>query len=129
MHELSIAQSIIHIVERHIKKNQVEHVRVVRLQIGEASGIKVDALQWSFSLLAELLPQLQGAYLQIEQIPHRAYCQQCQQDFAVKEYIPRCPQCNEWSADILSGTELQILEMETDEPTWEEEERTEACLE
>lgn len=112
MHELAIAQSIVEVVEEHASASQATCVKWVRLQVGEASGVVADALISSFEMLASLSPLLAGARLAIERVPHRARCQRCEREFAIQNCIPRCPHCEEWSADILSGTELQILEME-----------------
>lgn len=112
MHELAIAQSIVDVVEQHARASQAGCVKWVRLQVGEASGVVADALSYSFEMLAALSPLLVGSRLTIEGVPHRAHCRQCRQEFFIQNCIPRCPLCEEWSADILSGTELQILEME-----------------
>jgi hydrogenase nickel incorporation protein HypA/HybF len=112
MHELALVQSIVDIVEQQANARQAARVKMVRLQVGEASGVVADALTYSFEILANLSPILEGARLTIESVPHRAHCQQCKREFSVQNCIPRCPLCEEWSADILSGTELQILEME-----------------
>lgn len=112
MHELAIAQSIIDVVEERARACQAAQVRRVRLQVGDASGIVAEALTGSFELLAGLSSLLEGAHLMIDRIPHRARCRQCEREFAVKNFVPLCPLCQEWSSDILSGTECQILEME-----------------
>lgn len=112
MHELAIAQSIVEVVEQRASECQATRVKNVRLQIGEASGIVVDSLSFSFEMLTGLSPRLEGARLRIESVPHRAYCRHCAREFAVQQFIPRCPACAEWSAEVLSGTELQILDME-----------------
>jgi hydrogenase nickel incorporation protein HypA/HybF len=112
MHELAIAQSIVDVVEQRASECRATHVKGVRLQIGEASGIFLDSLTFSFEMLTGLSPLLEGARLLIETVPHRAHCRHCGQEFAIEQFVPRCPLCAEWSAEILSGTELHILEME-----------------
>ena len=112
MHELAIAQSIVDIVEQRASECQAVRVKGVRLQVGEASGVATDSLVSSFEMLADLSPLLTGARLQIYALPHRAHCRHCAREFVVKNFVPQCPLCSEWSAEILSGTELQILEME-----------------
>ena len=112
MHELAIAQSIVEVVEQRASECQATRVKGVRLQIGEASGIVADSLSFSFEMLTGLSPRLEGARLLIESVPHRAYCRHCAREFAVRQFVPCCPICEEWSAEILSGTELQILDME-----------------
>ncbi|WP_069804199.1 hydrogenase maturation nickel metallochaperone HypA/HybF [Thermogemmatispora onikobensis] len=112
MHELALAESIIEVVEARAEECGVQRVRTVHLRVGEASGVLVEALQTAFVMLASLSPALAGARLAIEIVPHRAWCEPCAQAFAVVDYIARCPACGTWSARILSGTELQILDME-----------------
>jgi hydrogenase nickel incorporation protein HypA/HybF len=112
MHELAIAQSIVEVVEQHASECRAARVKCVRLQVGEASGIVADSLQFSFTMLAELSPILAGARLTIASTPHRAHCRQCAREFAVQHFVPQCPTCATWSAEIVSGTELQILDME-----------------
>jgi hydrogenase nickel incorporation protein HypA/HybF len=112
LHELSIAQSIVEAVEVKATGLSATRVKGVRLRIGEASGIVTDSLTFCFEMLASSDPVLAGAQLQIEDVPHRARCHRCDQEFAVVNYIAQCPTCQEWSSDIISGTELLVLEME-----------------
>lgn len=112
MHELAIAQSIVDVVEQHARQCQATRVNEVRLQIGEASGIVADSLTFSFEILAGASPLLEHASLLIERVPHRAYCHNCAHEFLVERFVPCCPRCAEWSTDILSGTELQVIDME-----------------
>lgn len=115
MHELSIAQSIVDAIEEKAVACNAEHVKSVRLRIGEASSIVTDSLTFCFEMLTDLDPTLKGAQLSIDSVPHRARCHTCDKEFSVINFVPQCPVCQEWSNDIVSGTELQILEMEFEE--------------
>lgn len=112
MHELAIAQSIVDAVETRATECNATRVKGVRLKIGEASGIVADSLSFCFEMLASLDPMLTGAQLLIDNVPHRAWCRHCEKDFAVTNFVAECPTCQEWSDTIISGTELQILDME-----------------
>ena len=112
MHELAIAQSIVDAVETRATECNATRVKGVRLKIGEASGVVPDSLSFCFEMLASLDPILTGAQLLIDTLPHRAWCRHCKQEFAVVDFIAQCPTCQEWSNEIISGTELQILDME-----------------
>ena len=112
MHELAIAQSIVDVVEQRATECNATHVKSVRLKIGEASGIVADLLNFSFEMLTSLDPILAGAQLLIDSVPHRAWCRHCAQEFSVINFVAQCPSCKEWSNEIVSGTELQILDME-----------------
>lgn len=112
MHELSIAQSIVDTVEAQAIAHNAARVKSVRLRIGEASGIVIDSLTFCFEMLTNLDSALTGAQLLIDPIPYKARCRRCDQEFPVIDFVPQCPVCEERSNDIVSGTELQILEME-----------------
>lgn len=114
MHELSIAQSIAEAVEAQASERNAQSVRYVRLKVGDASGVETDSLTFCFEMLASDNTLLAGAQLLIDKLPHRAHCRYCATDFTVKNFIAQCPTCQEWSDEIISGTELQVVEMEID---------------
>ncbi len=112
MHELAIAQSIVEAVEAKAVECNAARVKSVRLKVGEASGIVGDSLAFSFEMLTSMAPVLTGAHLLIDSVPHRALCRHCDSEFAVVNYVALCPTCQEWSSEVVSGTELQIMELE-----------------
>lgn len=115
MHEFAIAQSIFEVVSEQAVAHHAARVQAVNLKIGEAHGIVLDSLAFSFEMLASTEPTLVGAHLRVETVPYRAHCQQCASDFPVLNFVAQCPVCHHWSEDIVSGTEFQIcaLELET----------------
>jgi hydrogenase nickel incorporation protein HypA/HybF len=114
VHELSVAQSIVDAVEKRASECNAARVKSVSLRIGEAIGVVTDSLTFCFEMLAGLEPLTAGAVLEIEIVPHRARCRQCDIDFPVRNFIAQCPVCKELSSEIVSGTEFQVLEMEID---------------
>lgn len=112
MHELSIAQSIVEAVETKATECNATHVKGVRLKIGEANSIVIDSLTFCFEMLTSLEPTLAGAQLLIDTVPHRARCRHCNKEFAIVNFVAQCPTCQEWSSEVISGNELQIIEME-----------------
>jgi hydrogenase nickel incorporation protein HypA/HybF len=112
MHELAIAQSIVQIVETRAAECHATQVKGVRLRIGEAIGVVTDSLTFCFEMLTSLDPTLAGAQLSIDTVPHQAQCHRCAREFPVVNFIAQCPVCKEWSSEVVSGNELQILEME-----------------
>ncbi len=112
MHELAIAESIFEAVEARATECNAARVKSVRLKIGEASSIVIDSLTFCFEMLIDLDPLLSGAQLLVDTVPHRARCRHCDKEFAVMNFVAQCPTCQEWSDEIVSGTEMQIVEME-----------------
>lgn len=112
MHELAIAQSIVEMLDERAQTCQARRVKNVRLCIGEANGVVIDSLTFCFDMLTSLNPSLTGAQLVIDIRPHRAYCCSCHKEFPVLHFVAQCPLCEQWSSDIVSGTEFQVVEME-----------------
>ena len=117
MHELAIAESIADVVATRAAACHASRVKSVRLRIGEASGIVSESLTFCFEMVTSADPMLAGARLAIEPMPHRARCRNCDADFPVVSFVAQCPTCGEWSGEIVSGTELQVLDMEIDSPS------------
>ena len=114
MHELSIAQSIVETVLREMEQRNLNEVRAIGLRIGALSGVMVEALQFSYDVIVKETP-LERTRLEIEQVPVRARCNACGNEFQVDEPFFLCPACNSGDVDVLSGQELDIAYLEVDE--------------
>ena len=113
MHELAIAEQIVQVVMTQVETHAIEHVTSVHIQVGEATGVVGDSLTFSFEMIASSTPELSGAQLLIDSVPYRAKCRQCHKEFHVKHFIVQCPTCETWDADVISGKEFKVLDMET----------------
>jgi len=107
MHELAIMESVVDAVIERV--GDVKVVRVL-LEIGKLSGVVPDALRFCFDLATEETP-LEGAALEIVEIPGRARCLQCLADVDLEDQIALCV-CGSANLDFLSGQELRIREVE-----------------
>jgi hydrogenase nickel incorporation protein HypA/HybF len=112
MHELAIAQSIVEVVDESATAHHAARVQSVSLRIGEAHAVMVDSLTFCFEMLTNADPVLNGAQLKLETVPHRARCQQCNDEFVIRNFVAQCPRCQTWSNEIVSGLEFQVFAME-----------------
>jgi hydrogenase nickel incorporation protein HypA/HybF len=72
MHEMSLAESILQIVEETAARQDFRRVTEVRLEIGALSGVEVDAL--SFCLDVVLKGSVaDGARIELERVPAIAW--------------------------------------------------------
>jgi len=113
MHEMSIAQSLITILEEEMEKHGVRSLKSVRLHIGQMSAIVPDALSFCFQVITEGTA-LEGARLDMEMIPLRGFCRDCGKEFEIKEYAFVCPECASTKIEAISGQDLSIVEMEVE---------------
>lgn len=112
MHELSIALSIIEGVEEELVQHRNSSVVRVYLRVGPLSGVVKDALLFSYDLACEGTP-LEGSRLEIEESPVILYCAACAQERpAISVQHLSCAVCDTPSADIRSGSELEVFALE-----------------
>lgn len=117
MHELSLAQSIVEIVQQHLPAGGAR-VEAVRVRIGEMAGVVADSLEFCFGALVQQTT-LQNARLLIEAVPLACACRDCKKNFHPEYFDFRCPACGGGKVEILSGRELQVVEIELEEKTVE----------
>jgi hydrogenase nickel incorporation protein HypA/HybF len=113
MHEVSIAQGLLQIVLDEVKKHSISKVRVVKLKIGELTGVQASALTFCFELLTKDTP-VEGADLKIDIVPIKAKCLDCEHVFIAEDYSFFCPACSGFRVELVSGRELHVHEIEGD---------------
>ncbi len=115
MHELSIAQSIVEMVQQHVPPSDWDRVVAVRLKVGVLSGVVSDSLEFSFQAITSDT-SFRRARLEIESIPFRIQCNACQTTTVSESGFAVCSQCGSVETKILSGSELHVSEIELEEP-------------
>jgi hydrogenase nickel incorporation protein HypA/HybF len=113
MHELSIAQSLLGIVEDESKKHGASRVTRVCIRVGALSAIVPESLTFSFEVLSEKTIA-EGAGLDIEIVPARGKCRACNIEFEVDGFLSFCPECGGVVGEIVSGKELEISHIEVE---------------
>jgi hydrogenase nickel incorporation protein HypA/HybF len=114
MHELSIAQSILSIVENAAPQNPDATITSVKLQIGELSGIELEALKFALSITKNDTI-LKDAEFDIEIVRGEAECPHCKTVFPMHYYGASCPSCNNYFITVLKGREMKVLNIVVDE--------------
>jgi hydrogenase nickel incorporation protein HypA/HybF len=107
MHELSIAMSIIEIVEEQAKIAGEEKVQEIELDIGKASGVVVEALRFSLEEAVNA-SIMKDSTVRINEIPSVFKCLACGFEFEPEDVISPCPECGHLFSDVISGKELKI---------------------
>lgn len=108
MHELSIIQSILDTTLAALqKRGGNDAIEAIELQIGELAGIELSTLKflWPVAVGDTLLAD---AALQIEHIPGKANCSDCEAAFAIRHFYEPCPACGSHFLKITQGEELRI---------------------
>jgi hydrogenase nickel incorporation protein HypA/HybF len=112
MHELSIALQLVDLAcERAAALGDVR-VDAVFIRVGPFSGVVKDALMFCFDSAARG-SAIEGARLEIEEVPVVAFCPRCGSARQLAGPQRRhCPVCDEPTPDIVAGNELELTALE-----------------
>lgn len=115
MHELSIAMSIIEIVEEEADRLALSKIQGVHLKLGALSGVVKEALLSAYELAREG-SRVEGASLIIQEVPIVIYCQACDCESAVESIQHLCcRRCGTLSSEIVRGQEMELVGIEVEQ--------------
>ncbi len=113
MHEMSLCEGILQIIETEAKNKQFNKVKQIVLDIGVLSGVEIHALEFAFEVI------MQGtiaekATLTINEIKAQAWCMPCAETVTINQRYDACPLCNSHQLQVCSGDEMKIKELEVE---------------
>jgi hydrogenase nickel incorporation protein HypA/HybF len=112
MHELSIAMSIVEMVEEEAAAHGNARVEVVHVRLGLLSGVVKEALVSSYEM-ASAATVLEGSRLVIEEVPVEVFCPACdaRRTIASIQWMC-CPECGTATSEVVQGKELEVVSLE-----------------
>lgn len=111
MHEMSLCEGILQIIEDQSRANSFNRVKRLRLEIGRLSGVEISALRFGFDVVMRGSPA-EGAELEIIELPGKAYCFGCGETVEVDTRLSSCPKCKGNQLTPAGGDEMRIKDME-----------------
>ena len=117
MHEMSLVQSIMNIVEEERDRHKLDRVVRVTLMNGRLAGAVTDALEFAWEALRQGT-EFEDCELKVVEVPLKVVCGRCGKDFEPEDtlYMP-CPHCGlEFGHQVVEGKELYVANIEADEP-------------
>ncbi len=113
MHEMSIAQSLMDLIEDEARREGFAHVRRVRLKLGALGHVEPAALLFCFDAVARGTVA-QGASLDVETVPGAGWCPRCHRSVAIAQRYDLCPSCGQSHVQMTTGDELRLAELEVE---------------
>lgn len=111
MHELSICEGIVQMLQEQAELQHFSSVKTVWLEIGQFAGVEPSALRFGFDAVARG-SIAEGARLEIIDVPGQAWCLACAKQISVKQRSDACPECGSYQLQVTGGEELRIKELE-----------------
>jgi len=111
VHEVSIMMSILDLAIEEARANSAEKIQNISLEVGEKSGVVIDALEFAFEVVTKN-SMADGATLKIHSIPYQGQCVVCGHQFICQDFLV-CNKCGNFGK-IISGQELRIKSIEVE---------------
>ena len=111
MHEMSLAESVLQLVEETASREKAQRVRRVVLEIGRLSSVDSAAIRFCFEAVSRD-SIAQDAGLEIVVTPGVGWCMPCRAEVAMTESYGACPRCGSYQVQPTGGTEMRVREIE-----------------
>jgi hydrogenase nickel incorporation protein HypA/HybF len=111
MHEMSLAEGILQLVEETARREQSARVTAVCLEIGRLASVEVESLRFCFDAVVRD-SVADGAKLEIVEVPGAGWCMDCDAPVAMADRLGACPQCGNYRVQVTGGTEMRVKEIE-----------------
>lgn len=113
MHEMTIAESLVEMIEAEAGRDGFRRVRRIGVQLGALGHVEPDALLFCFDAAASGSVAA-GARLDIEIVAGSGWCPRCQTTVAIGQRYDLCPLCGQSHVEMRAGDELRLTELEVE---------------
>ncbi len=113
MHEMSLAENVLQIIEESARTQNFRRVRTVVLEIGALAAVEPDAMRFCFDAVTHG-SIAEGARLEILDKPGEGWCAECGKTVLLCERLGLCPKCGGARVEITGGNEMRIKELEVE---------------
>ena len=110
MHEMSLCQNMMKIIEQECEKQDVSQVTDLWLEIGVLSCVEKSSLEFCFEIICRGTVA-DGCKLHFIDVPAQAWCWQCSTMVELSTTQASCPHCGGTHFQMQQGNELRIKEM------------------
>lgn len=111
MHEMSLAEGVLDLVEYRARREGCHRVKTVRLEIGKLSGVEPEAIRFCFDAVASGT-MAEGAALDIVEQDGRAWCFDCGRLMKLAARSDPCPGCGGFRLRMDEGVAMRVKELE-----------------
>ena len=113
MHEMTLAESVLDVIEDYASREGCLRVKTVRLEIGKLSSVEPEAMRFCFDAVAHGT-LAEGAVLDIIELDGSAWCFDCKRQVPVEARTDPCVACGGFSLQVTEGTLMRVKEMEVE---------------
>jgi len=113
MHEMSLAEGIVQLVEDAARADGCTRVKAVWLEIGQLAAVEKEALRFCFDAVTRD-GIAEGARLEIIETAGQGWCMKCEANVVVTALYEACPICGSYQIEVTGGNEMRVKEFEVE---------------
>jgi len=113
MHEMSLVESVVEILQEEARRQAFARVRTVWLEVGALSHCDPEALAFCFDVVTRG-SLAEGARLEILRTPGQGWCLACSRPVVVARRGDPCDSCGSYQIQVTGGDAMRIQELEVD---------------
>lgn len=113
MHEMSLAESVLQIIEEAALTQKFARVKTVWLEIGQLSCVETEAMRFCFdAVMRDSIAE--QAKLEIIEVAGTGWCEQCASSMPMATLFEACPKCGNRALKIKAGDAMRVRELEVE---------------
>jgi len=113
MHEVSLAEGVLQLIEEYQRNEGFSSVQLVRLEIGRMADVEIDAMRFCFDAVVRD-SVADGAVLEIVEVAGQGWCEACQKTVPMNVRFDACPECGHFPLQVSGGTKMRVSELEVE---------------
>jgi hydrogenase nickel incorporation protein HypA/HybF len=113
VHEMSLCESVIRILNREAEQHHFTRVKIVRIEVGARSCVAPEAMDFCFRAMTRGT-LADGARLELLREPPLAWCMNCGCSVSIEERDDACPQCGSYELQISGSDTLRVKNLEVE---------------
>ncbi len=113
MHEMSLAEGVLQVIEDSARANGFTRVKTVWLEIGALAGVEVEAMRFCFDAVVKGT-LADGTRLEIIETEGQGWCMPCSKTVPISQRYDPCPHCGGYQIQPTGGLELKVRELEVE---------------
>lgn len=111
MHEMSLCESVMQIVEEQARAQSFSNVIAIQLEIGQLAGVDIEAMRFCFDVVARN-SIMADAMLDIVSVMGQGVCPRCAATSQMSERFSPCSHCGSYGLQIVEGAQMRIKDLE-----------------
>ncbi|CCQ72955.1 hydrogenase maturation nickel metallochaperone HypA [Magnetospira sp. QH-2] len=113
MHEMSLTESMVRIIEDQARAQNFFKVKTVWLELGQLSHAEPEAMLFCFDAVTKGTIA-EGAVLELIRTPGTAWCLDCGESVEIARRYDPCPKCDGHKLQVTDGEDMRIRELEVE---------------